>query len=189
MWNKAKACTYSSSSSSAAPQTSTDTSSPKDCNSEGEAAKERNLEACGTITTVTSERGQQRRGKKEKENRYHSGATAEEKPTVHSKRQMRHRSEGKYRPRSWSSGSSEAGSSSSGNQGDSKSSRSKAVRIRHKSREAAKNRRTRNSGQVKLQVKVLDKEERRNTGGSSSGTTGGTAKQPQPYKKGKRPLK
>lgn len=189
MWNKAKACTYSSSSSSAAPQTSTDTSSPKDCNSEGEAAKERNIEACGTITTVTSERGQQRRGKKEKENRYHSGATAEEKPTVHSKRQMRHRSEGKYRPRSWSSGSSEAGSSSSGNQGDSKSSRSKAVRIRHKSREAAKNRRTRNSGQVKLQVKVLDKEERRNTGGSSSGTTGGTAKQPQPYKKGKRPLK
>lgn len=189
MWNKAKACTYSSSSSSAAPQTSTDTSSPKDCNSEGEAAKERNLEACGTITTVTSERGQQRRGKKEKENRYHSGATAEEKPTVHSKRQMRHRSEGKYRPRSWSSGSSEAGSSSSGNQGESKSSRSKAVRIRHKSREAAKNRRTRNSGQVKLQVKVLDKEERRNTGGSSSGTTGGTAKQPQPYKKGKRPLK
>ncbi|XP_078131661.1 uncharacterized protein KIAA0232 homolog [Sander vitreus] len=188
VWNKAKACAYSSSS-SAAPQTSTDTSSPKDCNSEGEAAKERNLEACGTITTVTNERGQQRRSKREKENRYHGGAGAEEKSTVHSKRQTRHRSEGKYRPRSWSSGSSEAGSSSSGNQGDLKSSRSKAVRIRHKSREAAKNKRTRNSGQVKLQVKLIDREERRNAGGSSSSATGGAAKQPQLYKKGKRPLK
>ncbi|CAN9509697.1 unnamed protein product [Ophioblennius macclurei] len=188
VWNKAKACTYSSSS-SAAPQTSTDTSSPKDCNSEGEAAKERNLEACGTIITAGNERGQQRRSKKEKENRYHGGAAAEEKPAVHSKRQMRHRSEGKYRPRSWSSGSSEAGSSSSGNQGDSKSSRSKTVRIRHKSREAAKNKRTRNSGQVKLQVKVVDKDERRNAGGSSSSATGGIAKQPQLYKKGKRMLK
>lgn len=191
VWNKAKACAYSSSSSSAAPQTSTDTSSPKDCNSEGEAAKERNLEACGTITSASGERGQQRRSKKEKENRYHGGgAAAEEKSTVYSKRQARHRSEGKYRSRSWSSGSSEAGSSSSGNQGDSKSSRSKAVRIRHKSREAAKNKRTRNSGQVKLQVKVIDKEERRNAGGSSSSTTtGGSVKQPQLYKKGKRPLK
>ncbi|XP_034066496.1 uncharacterized protein KIAA0232 homolog isoform X1 [Gymnodraco acuticeps] len=188
VWNKAKACAYSSSS-SAAPQTSTDTSSPKDCNSEGEAAKERNLEACGTITTTSNERGQQRRSKKEKENRYHGGAAAEEKSTVHSKRQMRHRSEGKNRPRSWSSGSSEAGSSSSGNHSDLKSSRSKAVRIRHKSREAAKNKRTRNSGQVKLQVKVIEKEERRNTGGSSSSATGGAAKQPQLYKKGKRPLK
>lgn len=185
VWNKAKACTYSTSSSSAAPQTSTDTSSPKDCNSEGEAAKERNLEACGTNTTVTNERGLQRRSKKEKENRYHGCAAAEEKPTIHAKRQTRHRSEGKYRPRSWSSGSSEAGSSSSGNQGDLKSSRSKAVRIRHKSREAAKNKRTRNSGQVK----ATDKEERRNAGGSSSSTNGGTAKQPQLYKRGKRPLK
>uniref|UniRef100_A0A3Q3EAW8 KIAA0232 n=1 Tax=Labrus bergylta TaxID=56723 RepID=A0A3Q3EAW8_9LABR len=189
VWNKAKACAYSSSSSSAAPQTSTDTSSPKDCNSEGEAAKERNPEACSTITTVTNERAQQRRSKKEKENRYHGGAAAEEKSTVHSKRQTRHRSEGKYRPRSWSSGSSEAGSSSSGNQADSKSSRSKAVRIRHKSREAAKNKRTRNSGQVKLQMKVIDKDERRNAGGSSSSATGGAAKQTQLYKKGKRPLK
>lgn len=188
MWNKAKACAYSSSS-SAAPQTSTDTSSPKDCNSEGEAKKEQNLEVCSTITTLTSDRGQQRRNKKEKENRYHSGAAAEEKPTGHSKRQTRHRSEGKYRPRSWSSGSSEAGSSSSGNQGDSKSSRSKTVRVRHKSREAAKTKRTRNSGQVKLQMKLIDKEERRNTGGSGSSTTGSAAKQPQLYKKGKRPLK
>ncbi|XP_017277571.1 uncharacterized protein KIAA0232 homolog [Kryptolebias marmoratus] len=189
VWNKAKACAYSSSSSSAAPQTSTDTSSPKDCNSEGEATKERNLEASGTITSVTSDRGQQRRSKKEKENRCHTGAAAEEKSTGHSKRQTRHRSEGKYRPRSWSSGSSEAGSSSSGNQGDSKSSRSKTVRIRHKSREAAKTKRTRNSGQVKLQVKLIDKEERRNLGGSGSSTTGTAAKHSQLSKKGKRPLK
>ncbi|XP_034020320.1 uncharacterized protein KIAA0232 homolog isoform X2 [Thalassophryne amazonica] len=187
VWNKTKACTYSSSS-SAAPQTSTDTSSPKDCNSEGEAAKERNLEICGTITTVT-DRGQQRRSKKEKENQYQGGTTAEDKFAVHTKRQIRHRSEAKYRPRSWSSGSSEEGSSSSGNQGDSKSSRSKAVRIRHKSREAGKNKRTRNSGKVKLQVKVIDKEERRNTGGSGGSTTGGAAKPPQLYKKGKRALK
>lgn len=185
MWNKAKACAYSTSSSSAAPQTSTDTSSPKDCNSEGEATKERNLEACGVITTVTNDRVLQRRSKKEKENRYHGCAAADEKFTIHSKRQTRHRSEGKYRPRSWSSGSSEAGSSSSGNQGDTKSSRNKAVRVRHKSREAAKYKRTRNS----RQVKVTDKEERKNPGGSSSSASGGTAKQPQLYKKGKRPLK
>ncbi|KAM9424977.1 uncharacterized protein KIAA0232 homolog [Pholidichthys leucotaenia] len=188
VWNKAKASTYSSSTSSAAPQTSTDTSSPKDCNSDGEAAKERNPEACGTITTVTNERGQQRRSKKEKENRYIGGAVAQEKSTIHAKRQLRFRSEGKYRPRSWSSGSSEAGSSSSGNQGEAKPLRLKTVR-RHKSREAARSKRIRNSGQVKLQMKVIDKEERRNAGGSSSGTTGGATKQPQLYKKGKRPLK
>lgn len=185
VWNKAKACTYSSSSSSAAPQTSTDTSSPKDCNSDGEAVKERNLEASSIIPAVTSERGQQRRSKKEKENRCYRGAAAEEKSTSHSKRQIRHRSEGKYRPRSCSSGSSEAGSSSSGNQGDNKSSRSKTVRVRHKSREAAKNKRRRNNGQVKLQMKVIDKEERRNAGASGSSA----AKQPQLYRKGKRPLK
>ncbi|XP_037531156.1 uncharacterized protein KIAA0232 homolog isoform X2 [Nematolebias whitei] len=189
VWNKAKACAYSSSSSSAAPQTSTDTSSPKDCNSEGEVTKEPNIEAFSTITSVTSDRGQQRQSKKEKENRYHSGAAAEEKSTGHLKRQTRHRSEGKYRPRSWSSGSSEAGSSSSGNQGDSKSSRSKTVRIRHKSREAAKTKRTRNSGQVKLQMKRIDKEEKRIAGVSGSSTTGNAAKLPQLYKKGKRPLK
>ncbi|CAG5929519.1 unnamed protein product [Menidia menidia] len=188
VWNKTKACAYSSSSSSAAPQTSTDTSSPKDCNSDGEATKER-TEACGTIMSITHEKGQQRRSKKEKENRHHGGAAAEEKSSVHSKRQIRHRSEGKYRPRSWSSGSSEAGSSSSGNQGDSKSSRSKTVRIRHKSREATKNKRTRNAGQVKLQMKVIEKDERRNAGGSSSSAAGGTAKQPQLYRKGKRPMK
>nr|XP_057924916.1 uncharacterized protein KIAA0232 homolog [Doryrhamphus excisus] len=186
VWNKAKACAHSSSSSSAAPQTSTDTSSPKDCNSECETVKERNPESC-TITSVSNERGQQRRNKKEKENRYHCGAAAEEKSTVHSKRQTRHRSEGKYRARSWSSGSSEEGSSSSGNQGGSKSFRSKAVRVRHKSREVGKNKRQRNSGQLKLQLKAIDKEERRNAGGGSA--TGGTCKAPQLYKKSKRSLK
>ncbi|KAJ8390264.1 hypothetical protein AAFF_G00108330 [Aldrovandia affinis] len=180
VWNKAKACAYSSSSSSAAPQTSTDTSSPKDCNSEGEAAKDKMAEACSTI----SEKTHQRRSKKEKENRFYN-STAEERAAP-SKRQTRHRSEGKFRPRSWSSGSSEAGSSSSGNQGESKTS-AKSVRIRHKSREASRSKRGRN-GQVKLALKAIDKEERRNVGGSSS-SAGGPTKQPQLYKKGKRPSK
>lgn len=185
VWNKAKACAYSTSSSSAAPQTSTDTSSPKDCNSEGEGTKEQNPESGGTVTTVISERGLQRRSKKEKENQHHSFVSAEKKSSAHSKRQMRQRSEGKYRPRSWSSGSSEAGSSSSGNQGDVKTSRSRTVRVRHRSREATKNKKTRNSGQVK----VTDKEERRHAGGSSSSTSGCPVKPPQFYKKGKRLLK
>ncbi|KAJ3585230.1 hypothetical protein NHX12_013951 [Muraenolepis orangiensis] len=184
VWNKAKACAYSSSS-SAAPQTSTDTSSPKDCNSDGEATKERSLEP--GATTTTTERAQQRQNK-EKENRYHGSAVADERPVGHSKRPMRHRAEGKHRPRSWSSGSSEAGSSSSGNQGDSKSSSNKSVRTRHKSREAGKAKRGRNSGQLKLTTKVIDREERRNAGGGGS-VGGGTVKQLQLYRKGKRPLK
>ncbi|XP_041754984.2 uncharacterized protein KIAA0232 [Coregonus clupeaformis] len=190
VWNKAKAIAYSGSSSSAAPQTSTDTSSPKDCNSDGEAAKERTPEACSTTTNPTSQRAQQRRSKKEKENRFHGGATAEDRAAVHGKKQVRHRSEGKYRPRSWSSGSSEAGSSSSGNQGDSKTPSSKAGGIRHKSKEAgSRSKRGRNSGQVKLALKAIDKEERRNAGGSSSSATGGPPRQTQLYKKGKRQLK
>ncbi|XP_030635557.1 uncharacterized protein KIAA0232 homolog [Chanos chanos] len=196
VWNKTKACAYSSSSSSAAPQTSTDTSSPKDCNSEGEATKERTHDTFNSAT-VTSERTQQRRSKKEKENRYHGGAAGvtEDRVTSHSKKQTRHRSEGKFRPRSWSSGSSEAGSSSSGNQGDTKSSGCKAARIRHKSREASsRSKRGRNSGQVKQVAKGVVKEERRNGGGggggSSSSATGGPAKQPQLFpKKSKRLLK
>uniref|UniRef100_A0AAV2KLJ5 KIAA0232 n=1 Tax=Knipowitschia caucasica TaxID=637954 RepID=A0AAV2KLJ5_KNICA len=182
VWNKTKACAYSSSS-SAAPQTSTDTSSPKDCNSDGEAGKEQHLEACGSMNIIPTLKSQHRRSKKEKENRYHSGAAAEERP---SKKQIRHRSEGKYRPRSWSSGSSEAGSSSSGNQGEVKTSRSKAVRVRHKSREAIRNRRSRNSAQTKTQVKFSD--DRRNLGSSSS-ANGGAVKPPQLYKRGKRQLK
>ncbi|XP_014061991.1 uncharacterized protein KIAA0232 homolog [Salmo salar] len=190
VWNKAKAIAYSGSSSSAAPQTSTDTSSPKDCNSDGEAAKEKTPEACSTTTNPTSQRTQQRRSKKEKGKRFHGGATAEDRASVHGKKQVRHRSEGKYRPRSWSSGSSEAGSSSSGNQGDSKTSSSKAGRIRHKSKEVfSRSKRGCHSGQVKLALKAIDKEERRNAGGSSSSATGGPVRQTQLYKKGKRPLK
>uniref|UniRef100_A0A8C9SAL9 KIAA0232 n=1 Tax=Scleropages formosus TaxID=113540 RepID=A0A8C9SAL9_SCLFO len=180
VWNKAKACAYSSSSSSAVPQTSTDTSSPKDCNSEGEAAKDKTTEACSSV----SERPQQRRSKKEKENRYYSGM-AEER-TISNKRQLRHRCEGKFRPRSWSSGSSEAGSSSSGNQGELKTP-AKSIRIRHKSREANRGKKGRN-GQVKLALKAVDRDERRNVGGSSS-STGGPPKQQLTYKRGKRPLK
>lgn len=179
VWNKAKACTYSTSSSSAAPQTSTDTSSPKDCNSDGEAAKEQHPQASGTV--AMGDRGLQRRSKKEKENQQH-----EKKSSAHSKRPSRHRPEGKYRPRSWSSGSSEAGSSSSGTQGEVKVSRSRTLRVRHRSREAAKSRRTRNSGQVK----AADREDRRHAAGSSSSTGGGCpARAPALHKKGKRLLK
>uniref|UniRef100_A0A8C2L4Q9 Zgc:158564 n=1 Tax=Cyprinus carpio TaxID=7962 RepID=A0A8C2L4Q9_CYPCA len=191
VWNKAKACTYSSSSSSAVPQTSTDTSSPKDCTSEGEAFKDRKVDAPSTNITI-SERAQQRRTKREKENRFHGSATGvcDDQVAPHSKRQARHRSEGRFRPRSWSSGSSEAGSSSSGNQGEQTPS-CKAVRIRHKSREvSSRNKRGRSGGgQVKLALKVIDKEERKNARGSIS-TTGGPPKQQQHYmKKGKRPLR
>lgn len=188
VWNKAKACTYSSSS-SAVPQTSTDTSSPKECTSEGEAFKDRTLDALSSAPTI--ERAQQRRTKREKENRFHGSATAvpDDQVTPQSRKQARHWTEGRFRPRSWSSGSSEAGSSSSGNQGDQNSS-CKAVRIRHKSREVgSRNKRGRSGGQVKLALKVIDKEERRNTRGSMS-TTGGPHRQQQHYmKKGKRPLR
>ncbi|CAM4525995.1 unnamed protein product [Leuciscus chuanchicus] len=190
VWNKAKACAYSSSSSSAVPQTSTDTSSPKDCTSEGEAFKDRTVDAPSS-TFTTSERAQQRRIKREKENRFHGNATGvpDDQVAPHSKRQARHRSEGRFRPRSWSSGSSEAGSSSSGNQGDQTPS-CKAVRIRHKSREvSSRNKRGRSgSGQVKLALKVIDKEERKNARGNVS-TTGGPPKQQHYMKKGKRPLR
>lgn len=188
VWNKAKACAYSTSSSSAAPQTSTDTSSPKDCNSDGEAAKEQHPPSGGGVASVTGDRGLQRRSKKEKENQQHGCAAAEKKASAHPKRPSRHRPEGKYRARSWSSGSSEAGSSSSGNQGDAKASRSRTLRVRHRSREAAKSKRTRNSGQAK----AADREERRHAGGSGGGGSsagGGPAKAPALYKKGKRLLK
>ncbi|XP_052418271.1 uncharacterized protein KIAA0232 homolog isoform X2 [Carassius gibelio] len=191
VWNKAKACTYSSSSSSAVPQTSTDTSSPKDCTSEGEAFKDRTVDAPSSTTSI-SERAQHRCTNREKENRFHGSATGvtDDRVPPHSKRQARHRSEGRFRPRSWSSGSSEAGSSSSGNQVDQTRS-CKAVRIRHKSREvSSRNKRGRSgSGQVKLALKVIDKEERKNARANIS-TTGGLSKQQQHYmKKGKRPLR
>ncbi|XP_069782079.1 uncharacterized protein KIAA0232 homolog isoform X2 [Narcine bancroftii] len=175
VWNKTKACSFSgSSSSSAAPQTSTDTSSPKDCNSEGEGTRERTNEA----STVTNNRTF-RRSKKEKENR-HNNSMPEEKSTAGKK--IRHRSEGKIRPRSWSSGSSEAGSSSSGNQYEFKGS-TKAVKVRHKARENARNKKGRN-GQVRLSFKSVDKDDRKSTYGSSSS---GPAK--QLCKKGKKFMK
>ncbi|XP_028857321.1 uncharacterized protein KIAA0232 homolog [Denticeps clupeoides] len=194
VWNKAKACTYSSSSSSAAPQTSTDTSSPKDYNSDGEAAKERDSEACNTSMVASTERAQPKCSRKEKENRFHGAIRlSEDRGNNSTKKQARHRSEGKFRPRSWSSGSSEAGSSSSSNQGDTKSSRSKTISIRHKSRETgiSRSKKGRNNGQVKLSLKVINKEERKSAGGSSISATGCPAKYQSPLytKKGKRPLK
>ncbi|XP_055988744.1 uncharacterized protein KIAA0232 homolog isoform X1 [Sorex fumeus] len=126
VWNKSKVSSYSSSSSSStAPPASTGTSSPKDCNSEGEAARER-----GSAAPATTQ--EQARSRNERENKA-SGGTVEEKPAPYRK-QGRHRAEGKVRPRSWSSGSSEAGSSSSGNQGEFKAS-TKCVKVRHKTRE------------------------------------------------------
>ncbi|XP_051866067.1 uncharacterized protein KIAA0232 homolog isoform X2 [Pristis pectinata] len=175
VWNKTKACSFSgSSSSSAAPQTSTDTSSPKECNSEGEGTRERTNEA----STITNNRTF-RRSKKEKENR-HNNSMPEEKPATGKK--IRHRSEGKIRPRSWSSGSSEAGSSSSGNQYELKGS-TKAVKVRHKVRETSRNKKGRN-GQVRLSLKSVDKDDRKSTcGSSSSGPT------KQLCKKGKKFMK
>ncbi|OPJ70893.1 hypothetical protein AV530_017232 [Patagioenas fasciata monilis] len=82
----------------------------KDCNSESEVTKDRSNKASATV----QERTQQKKSKNEKENKF-SNNTVEEKPVLY-KKQVRHKSEGKMRPRSWSSGSSEAGSSSSGNQ-------------------------------------------------------------------------
>ncbi|XP_041132482.1 uncharacterized protein KIAA0232-like isoform X1 [Polyodon spathula] len=177
VWNKAKTSSYSSSSSSsAAPQTSTDTSSPKDCNSEGETGKEKIVEACSTLNERT-----QQRSKKEKENRYYNHMVDDR--AAQSKKQMKHRSDGKLRPRSWSSGSSEAGSSSSGNQYEIKTP-VKSIKIRHKTRGMGRNKKGRN-GQVKLALKAAEKEQRRNTGGSSSSS--GPTK--QLCKKGKRTLK
>ncbi|KAL6491290.1 hypothetical protein MHYP_G00016350 [Metynnis hypsauchen] len=190
VWNKAKACTYSSSSSSAAPQTSTDTSSPKDCTSEGEVFKDKTPDALSA--TTANEKAQQRRSKKEKENRYHGGASgvSDDQAAFQSKRQARNRFDLGHRPRSWSSGSSEGGSSSSGNQGDTKLSNSKGVRIRHKSREVgSRSKKGRNSGQVKLALKAIDKEERRNIGSSCSAIEGPSKPQQHYMKKGKRPLR
>ncbi|XP_008054403.1 uncharacterized protein KIAA0232 homolog isoform X1 [Carlito syrichta] len=178
VWNKSKVCSYSSSSSSStAPPASTDTSSPKDCNSESEVTKERSSE----VPTTVHEKAQSK-SKSEKENKFSNG-TIEEKPALY-KKQIRHKTEAKIRPRSWSSGSSEAGSSSSGNQGESKAS-TKYVKVRHKAREI----RTKKgrSGQSRLSLKHGEKAERGIHTGSSSSSSGGSIK--QLCKRGKRPLK
>lgn len=128
VWNKSKICSYSSSSSSStAPQTSTETPSPKNCHSESEAVTtNKNNRASNTVQG----KNQPRKGKNEKENKFSNGAV-EEKTSNFSK-SVRHKSNGKSRPRSWSSGSSEAGSSSSGNKGEMKT---RFLKVRHKVRE------------------------------------------------------
>ncbi|XP_068005633.1 uncharacterized protein KIAA0232 homolog isoform X2 [Melanerpes formicivorus] len=180
VWNKSKVCSYSSSSSSSTvPPTSTDTSSPKDCNSESEVTKDRSNKVSATV----QERTQQKKSKNEKENKF-SNNTVEEKPVLY-KKQVRHKSEGKMRPRSWSSGSSEAGSSSSGNQGEYKAS-VKCIKVRHKTREV-RNKKGRN-GQSRLAVKAGEKADRKvHSGSSSSSSSSGSIK--QLCKRGKRPLK
>ncbi|XP_054028153.1 uncharacterized protein KIAA0232 homolog isoform X2 [Dryobates pubescens] len=180
VWNKSKVCSYSSSSSSSTvPPTSTDTSSPKDCNSESEVTKDRSHKVSATV----QERSQQKKSKNEKENKF-SNNTVEEKPVLY-KKQVRHKSEGKMRPRSWSSGSSEAGSSSSGNQGEYKAS-VKCIKVRHKTREV-RNKKGRN-GQSRLAVKAGEKADRKvHSGSSSSSSSSGSIK--QLCKRGKRPLK
>ncbi|XP_069833494.1 uncharacterized protein KIAA0232 homolog isoform X1 [Dendropsophus ebraccatus] len=127
VWNKSKICSYSSSSSSStAPQTSTETPSPKNCHSESEAVvTTKNNRASNTVQG----KNQQRKGKNEKENKFSNGAVDEKTNILKS---VRHKSNGKIRPRSWSSGSSEAGSSSSGNQGETKT---RFIKVRHKVRE------------------------------------------------------
>ncbi|KAL2305381.1 hypothetical protein Nmel_007364, partial [Mimus melanotis] len=180
VWNKSKVCSYSSSSSSSTvPPTSTDTSSPKDCNSESEVTKDRSNKVSATV----QERTQQKKSKNEKENNF-SNNTVEEKPVLY-KKQVRHKSEGKMRPRSWSSGSSEAGSSSSGNQGEYKASM-KCIKVRHKTREV-RSKKGRN-GQSRLSVKSGEKVDRKvHSGSSSSSSSSGSIK--QLCKRGKRPLK
>ncbi|XP_057282741.1 uncharacterized protein KIAA0232 homolog isoform X4 [Pezoporus wallicus] len=179
VWNKSKVCSYSSSSSSSTvPPTSTDTSSPKDCNSESEVTKDRSNKVSATV----QERAQQKKSKNEKENKF-TNNTVEEKSVLY-KKQVRHKSEGKMRPRSWSSESSEAGSSSSGNQGEYKASM-KCIKVRHKTREV-RSKKGRN-GQSRLSVKSSEKAERKVHSGSSSSSSSGSIK--QLCKRGKRPLK
>ncbi|XP_012671032.2 uncharacterized protein KIAA0232 homolog isoform X2 [Clupea harengus] len=190
VWNKDKSST---SSSQATPNTSTDTSAPKDFCSDGEASRGETSKTCGIsstaiITSVIGERIPQRRNKKEKENRQQHGVSSSgmvEERASH-KKQTRSRSEGKYRRRSCSSGSSEAGSSSSSYQGDMKRHTSKTIQMRHKSRErgTTRGKKIRSQGQVKLSFKAIDKEDRKNA-------MGGPQKQQLPIcpKKGKRSLK
>ncbi|KFU93751.1 Uncharacterized protein KIAA0232, partial [Chaetura pelagica] len=178
VWNKSKVCSYSSSSSSSTAPPTQNTSSPKDCNSESEVNKDRSNKVSATV----QERTQQKKSKNEKENKF-SNNTVEEKPVLY-KKQVRHKSEGKMRPRSWSSGSSEAGSSSSGNQGEYKAS-VKCIKVRHKTREV-RNKKGRN-GQSRLSVKSGEKADRQVHSGSSSSSSSGSIK--QLCKRGKRPLK
>lgn len=178
VWNKAKVCPYSSSSSSStAPPASTGPSSPKDCNSESEAIKERSGAAPPTVHEPA-----QSRSHPEKGSRLGHGA-AEEKPAVYRK-QGRHRPEGRPRPRSWSSGSSEAGSSSSGNQGELRAPM-KFVKVRHKARDA-RSRKGRDA-HSRLSLKHGEKAGRGVHAGSSGSSSSGSLR--QLCKRGRRPLK
>ncbi|XP_077166720.1 uncharacterized protein KIAA0232 homolog isoform X2 [Paroedura picta] len=183
VWNKSKICSYSSSSSSStAPPTSTDTSSsPKDCISENEVSKERNS---NKGPADVHERASLKKDKDEKENQFGSSAV-EEKPTLY-KKQVRHKSEGKMRPRSWSSGSSEGGSNSSGNQAAFKAT-TKCVKVRHKTREV-RSKKGRN-GPSRHLVKASEKTERKFHGGGSSSSSSSNGSLKQLCKRGKRPFK
>ncbi|MXQ95988.1 hypothetical protein E5288_WYG022248 [Bos mutus] len=186
VWNKSAVGSYSSSSSSStAPPASTDTPSPKDCNSEGEIIRERSGDA---PPASLHERTQSGRSHSEKENRFRNGPSEERPaPPPPSKKQSRHRPDGKPRPRSWSSGSSEAGSSSSGNQGEPKAS-AKCVKLRHKVREI-RNKKGARSGQSRLSLKRGEKAERSPHAAGSSSSSGGGGSFRQLCKRGKRPLK
>ncbi|CAN0482037.1 unnamed protein product [Rangifer tarandus platyrhynchus] len=185
VWNKSAVGSYSSSSSSStAPPASTDTPSPKDCNSEGEVIRERSCDAPASL----HQRTQGGRSHSEKENRFRNGPGEERPAPPPYKKQSRHRPDGKPRPRSWSSGSSEAGSSSSGNQGEPKAS-AKCVKARHKAREI-RNKKGARSAQSRLSLKHAEKAERQpHAAGSSSSGGGGGGSIRQPCKRGRRPLK
>ncbi|KAM9329738.1 uncharacterized protein KIAA0232 homolog [Gastrophryne carolinensis] len=157
VWNKSKICSYSSSSSSStAPQTSTETSSPKNCNSENETIV---TNGNNGVSNTVQGRNQQRRGKNEKENKFSNGATEEK--NIASK-VVRRKSNGKVRPRSWSSESSEAGSSSSSNQEDVKT---RFAKVRQKVREVR-------CKKGKPIPKTPSGNERKNVDLSSSGSAG-----------------
>ncbi|XP_066243463.1 uncharacterized protein KIAA0232 homolog isoform X1 [Saccopteryx leptura] len=173
VWNTPAAGSCSSSSSSSAPPASTDTSSPKDCASEGEAARGRG----GEVPAAAQEKAPGR-SRSEKESRF-SHCAMEEKPALY-KRQIRHRPEGKPRPRSWSSGSSEAGSSSSGHQGEGRAA-TKCVKVRHKTREIRSKKGR--GGQSRLALKHGDRADR----SGHLGGSGGPGR--QLCRRAKRPLK
>ncbi|XP_040822414.1 uncharacterized protein KIAA0232 homolog isoform X1 [Ochotona curzoniae] len=156
VWNKSKVCSYSSSSSSStAPPASTGPSSPKDCHSESEAVQER-----GSRAPCAAREGT-RRSRLEEELKLGNGTT-QEKPALY-KKQIRQKPQGKARPRSWSSGSSEAGSSSSGNQAELRASL-KYVKARHKAREVRSKKGR--SGPGRLSLKQGEKGGRSSQAGS-----------------------
>ncbi|XP_041435327.1 uncharacterized protein KIAA0232 [Xenopus laevis] len=155
VWNKSKICSYSSSSSSStAPQTSTETPSPKECNSECETVT---ISKRGALNTVQG-KNSQRKSKNEKENKFNNGATED---NFGLSKSVRHKSSGKVRPRSWSSGSSEAGSSSSSHQGDMKT---RLIKVRHKIREV---RNKKGKSGHRIPAKNTEKVEKKNAVGSS----------------------